>query len=77
MKIIRVFPRKTKASPDDPLAKFGPPNLFSDCDQVHISVAFTYDMAMLYRDHRGAVDPQWKKFQKIWARPALIAAANQ
>ena len=25
-RLIRVFPRKTKASPDDPLAYFGPPD---------------------------------------------------
>lgn len=25
-RLIRVFPRKTKASPDDELAYFGPPN---------------------------------------------------
>jgi hypothetical protein len=27
MRIIRVFPRKTKATPDDALARFGPPDL--------------------------------------------------
>lgn len=43
MKLIRVFPRKTKASPDDSLAWFGPPNLFAEADKVHISVAFTAD----------------------------------
>ena len=45
MRLIRVFPRKTKASPDDPLAYFGPPDLFAEADEVHISVAFTYDKA--------------------------------
>ena len=40
---IRVFPRRTKASPVDPLAYFGPPDLFAEADEVHISVAFTYD----------------------------------
>lgn len=43
MRLIRVFPRRTKASPLDPLAYFGPPDLFADADEVHISVAFTYD----------------------------------
>ena len=43
MKLIRVFPRRTKASPLDPLAYFGPPDLFAEADEVHISVAFTYD----------------------------------
>lgn len=45
MKIARVFPRKTKASPDDPLAFFGEPPLLTmpKIDGVHISVTFTYD----------------------------------
>lgn len=42
-RIIRVFPRKTKASPVDSLAYFGPPDLFAAADEIHISVAFTYD----------------------------------
>lgn len=46
MKIARVFPRKTNASPDDDLAFFGAPDLFvpRDLDEVHISVAFTWDI---------------------------------
>ncbi len=43
MRLIRVFPRKTKASPDDELAYFGPPDLFAQADEVHVSVAFTAD----------------------------------
>jgi hypothetical protein len=43
-KIARVFPSKTAGSPDDLLAFFGPPGLFPpDVDEVHISVAFTWD----------------------------------
>jgi len=42
-RIIRVFPRKTKATPDDPLAYIGEPDLFAQADEVHISVTFTYD----------------------------------
>jgi hypothetical protein len=42
-KLIRVFPRKTKATPLDPLSYFGPPDLFAEADAVHISVTFTYD----------------------------------
>lgn len=44
--IARVFPRKTKASPDDALAFFGLPDLFArdaGITEVHVSVAFTYD----------------------------------
>ena len=44
-RIIRVFPRKTKATPDDDLAYVGPPDLFApQADEVHISVAFTADV---------------------------------
>lgn len=44
-RIIRVFPRKTKASPDDELAYFGPPDLWAQADEVHVSVTFTADKA--------------------------------
>jgi hypothetical protein len=43
MRLIRVFPRRTKATPDDPLAYVGPPDLFAEADAVHVSVTFTYD----------------------------------
>lgn len=45
MQLIRVFPRKTRATPDDELAYFGPPDLFAQADEVHVSVTFTYDKA--------------------------------
>jgi hypothetical protein len=44
MRIIRVFPRKTKATPTDELAVIGEPDWFSEADCVHISVTFTWDM---------------------------------
>lgn len=43
-RLIRVFPRKTKASPDDSLAYFGPPDMFAEADEVHIDVTFTQDI---------------------------------
>ena len=43
MKLIRVFPRRTKATPDDALVYTGSPDLFAEGDEVHISVTFTYD----------------------------------
>lgn len=46
MRLVRVFPRRTKASPDDRLAYFGPPDLFIEADEVHIDVTFTYDLPM-------------------------------
>lgn len=46
MKIARVFPRRTKATPTDPLAFVDILPLYSmeDIDEVHVSVAFTYDI---------------------------------
>ena len=45
-KILRVFPRRTKATPDDEYATTEYPGLFmpEDVEEVHVSVAFTYDM---------------------------------
>lgn len=45
MRIARVFPRKTKASPTDGLAFFDVPPLLTlpEIDEVHVSVTFTYD----------------------------------
>ena len=49
--IARVFPRKTAASPTDPLAFFCAPTIenIADCikagiEAVHISVTFTWDL---------------------------------
>ena len=42
-RLVRVFPRRTKATPDDALAYVGPPDLFAQADAVHISVSFTWD----------------------------------
>jgi hypothetical protein len=35
-----------------------------------------FPMAMLWRDKDGLVDPTWARFQRGWARPAIIAAKN-
>jgi hypothetical protein len=46
MKIIRVFPRSTNATPDDADVRINAvPSLFDDADEVHISVTFTWDLA--------------------------------
>ena len=45
MKIIRVFPRETKATPSDKnvvINRF--PILYDEADQIHISVTFTWDI---------------------------------
>ena len=44
MKIIRVFPRRTNATPKDELSFVGYPTMFAEADEVHISVTFTYDL---------------------------------
>ena len=57
MKLIRVFPRRTKATPDDALVRFGPPGptSFDEADEVHVSVTFTQDKP--YAEHLAE---QWR-----------------
>ena len=44
-KVIRVFPRKTNATPVDADVRIAqPPGLFDEADEIHISVAFTWDL---------------------------------
>lgn len=50
MKIARIFPRKTKATPLDEYTFFEGPGLFlPPIDEIHVSVAFTYDLEKAYR----------------------------
>lgn len=45
-KIIRVFPRKTKATPIDDMAFFDEPGLFTpNADEIHVSCTFTEDLS--------------------------------
>ena len=46
MKIIRLFPIRTKATPDDPDVRVGQltPGLFDAADEVHISAAFSWHL---------------------------------
>lgn len=47
MRIIRVFPRKTAATPVDDLVRIGEaPTLFDQADEVHVSVAFSWDLPL-------------------------------
>jgi hypothetical protein len=56
MKIIRVFPRRTKATPTDDLAVVGRfPELFDSADEIHISVTFTWDLPQA-----EALAKQWR-----------------
>lgn len=44
MKIIRVFPRRTNATPDDENVRVAePPGMFDEADEIHVSVAFEWD----------------------------------
>ncbi len=43
MKLIRVFPRKTNATPDDENVRFSEPGLFDEADEVRVSVTWTWD----------------------------------
>ena len=55
--IIRVFPRRTSYTPKDDLAFVGDPPLFRPAaDEVHISVAFTWDI------------PEAERLRKAWAQ---------
>ena len=59
MRLIRVFPRRNKATPDDELAYFGPPDLFAEADEVHVDCTFTADRPKAERlaDHWRHVAP--------------------
>jgi hypothetical protein len=51
-RIIRVFPRRTKATPIDDMAFVGDPPLNRpEADEVHISVALTWDVKEAHRLH--------------------------
>ena len=54
MRTIRVFPRRTNASPTDDLARFGLPDMWDEADEVRVSVAFDPDI------------PRAEKFAKEW-----------
>lgn len=60
MRLIRVFPRRTKATPDDDLAYTGPPDLFARADEVHVSVAFTWDKPAAER-----LAEQWRRVAPV------------
>jgi len=58
--IARVFPRRTTATPDDALVfTTPPPEELPDISEVHVSVAFTYDM------------PKAEKLAEDWAKTGL------
>lgn len=58
--IIRVFPRRTKATPNDEMVYTTGPHFWSKADEVHVSVAFTYDL------------PRAEWLTKQWAKVAPV-----
>lgn len=57
MRLIRVFPRRTNASPRDEMAFVGdPPALRPEADEVHISTVFTWDR------------PEAERLRHAWAK---------
>lgn len=60
-KIIRVFPRRTNATPDDRDVRIRTyPVLWDEADEIHISVAFTWDIPWA---EQAAV--QWKQVAPV------------
>lgn len=60
-RVIRVFPRRTAATPTDEFARVGvPPGLFDEADEVHVSVAFTWDL------------PAAERLARLWAPVAPV-----
>lgn len=59
-RIIRVFPRRTRATPIDDLAFCGMPDFWVHGDEVHISVSFTWDI------------PKAEMLAKEWERIAPV-----
>ncbi len=65
MKILRIFPRKTNATPDDDLVRVGQskPDMFDELlgiDEIHISVAFTWDIPWA-----EAAARQWERIAPV------------
>jgi len=60
LKIARVFPRRTNATPDDPLAFVGLPPFWAEADEVHISITFSWDL------------PEAEYLEKEWRQIAPV-----
>jgi len=73
MNIARVFPRKTKMSPCGPNVYFGCPEIWTPkYDEVHISVAFTWDLMLA-----EILIQRWDNYGKIRiGGPALHDPGN-
>ncbi|BDU72929.1 hypothetical protein METEAL_21030 [Mesoterricola silvestris] len=63
LNLIRVFPRRTSLTPTDPMAFVGNPpldGLRPEADEVHVSVAFTWDIPEAQRLAR-----EWGRFYPV------------
>lgn len=61
-RVIRVFPRKTSATPDDDLVRINcAPSLFDEADEVHVSALFTWDL------------PRAEALARAWAPVAPVS----
>jgi hypothetical protein len=61
MKIARIFPRRTRATPDDSLSFFDVPGLFPpEVNEIHVSVSFTWDIPKAER-----LAYQWERIAPI------------
>ena len=60
MRIARVFPRRTTATPTDDLAFTGEPPFFAEADEVHISVTWSWDL------------PEAERLAKEWRSVAPV-----
>jgi len=77
MKIIRVFPRRTKATPTDDYAFIGDPPMSMirlEADEIHVSATFTWDVETARR-----LADAWAQYYPIvkLGGPALHSPCNE
>jgi len=85
-KTIRIFPRRTKATPDDTdvRIKVLHPTIKDEADEVHVSVAFTWDIPTVEKIAEnwrhvapvtigGHAYKDWRRLQREWANPIITA----
>jgi len=63
VKILRIFPKRNKATPDDELVRIGFPvegDNIPSVDEIHVSVTFTYD-----KEKAEAMAEVWSKAMRI------------
>lgn len=59
-RIIRVFPRRTAATPTDELAYCGLPDFWAEADEVRLSVAFSWDLPLAER-----LAAEWRRIAPV------------